>query len=192
MNKHKPTRLLRFPRRAGSAEDQLNSERDALVTEARFVIADFRKLKVRFGGICLRIKATLKHGEWGPFFQETFGYSKISFRSAERYMALARNADADAKSDSLTVLKAGKGAAAREIEVATEEVQGEGGVAPKPDPVYRLALHLSPEQRDATIRLWKSPRRRRAEREIVAVLDRLLVKFGLLKREGTGNDKETT
>jgi hypothetical protein len=173
-----------------SAEDKLNAERAGLEAEAFAIIGNFRKMRLELGRIFIRLKNTRKHGDWERYYERTFGNSKVSFRSAERYMVRAKKADADSKIDSLTIFQPGMDAQAREIRNTTEKAQAEIGDAPKPELVYRLALHLSAEQRDATIRLWKSPRRRRAEKEIIGVLNQLLIKFGRFKNEGADHDKE--
>jgi hypothetical protein len=159
--------MRRFPRLAESAEDKSKAERAALEAETFEMLGNYQKMKVELGRMFVRLKATLKHGEWEHYYVKTFGTSGVSFRSAERYMERATKA----KIDSLTVFKPGMGPAAQETHAATLEAQAEIGDAPKADPVYRLPLHLSADQRDATIRLWKSTHRRRAERKIVAVLD---------------------
>jgi hypothetical protein len=181
MSKNTPTQIARFPRLARNVEERLKSEQAALETDAREVIADFPKLRVRLGRIFRRLKVIARNfGYWGTYYHETFGTSGVSFRTAERYMALAEKADANSENDSLTILKPGNGPAAQEIQAATTEAQTEVGVAPKPEAAYRLALGLSPFRRAATIRLWASPRRRRAERNVIACLDAILVEAGLL------------
>lgn len=181
--------VLRFPRLAENDEEKLKAERAELETEAFAIIANFRKLRVELGRVFIRIKATLKHGQWQRYYAKTFGTSSVPLRSAERYMKRARKADALSKNDRLTVFKPGTTPEARERQSATVEAQAEIGDVPKPEPVYRLALHLSADKRDATIRLWQSPHRRRAERKIVAVLDQLLIKFGVLKDKGIDDEK---
>jgi hypothetical protein len=110
-------------------------------------------------------------------------------------MALAKKVDANSENDSLTILKSGNGPAAQEIQAATTQAHTEVGVAPKPDAAYRLALGLSPFRRAATIRLWASPRRRRAERNVIACLDAILIEAGLLtkaelNREAADQDRK--
>ena len=53
----------------------------------------------------------------------------------------------------------------------------------KPERIYRLPLHLSTAQQDATDLLLKSPHRLSAEREMVAVLERCLIKFGFISSD---------
>jgi hypothetical protein len=196
MSKNKPTQIARFPRLARNVEERLKSDQAALETDAREVIADFPKLRVRLGRIFRRLKVIARNfGNWGTYYHQTFGTSGVSFRSAERYMALARKADANSENDRLTILKPGNSPAAQEIETATTEAQSENGGAPKPEAVYRLALGLSPFRRAATIRLWASPGRRRAEKKVIACLDVLLVEAGLLTegeldREAANQERE--
>ncbi len=186
--------VYRFPGRVAESEhDKFLEERAELETQALRAIASFRKTRLELGKIFNRLKATLKHGEWERYYEKTFGDSAVSFRSAERYMKLAAQANAD--SDSLSILKPGMDQHAVSMRKATERAQVAVGDVPKQEQVYRLAIHLSPDKRDATIRLWASPHRPSAERELVSVLERLHVKFGVvnadsLKAAETGRQDE--
>jgi hypothetical protein len=176
-------RLPRPPENASQSaclkgtDDKFLAERARLEKQAFRVIGSLNKMRVELGQIFIQLKATLKHGEWGDYYEETFGGS-VSFRSAERYMELA----AKANSDSLSILKPGTDQHAVKIQNATERARTETGVVEKPKPgkVYRLALHLSMAQREATILLWASPHRPNAEVELVTVLDSLHIKYGFV------------
>ena len=145
------------------------------------MIGNYRNMRVALGHIFIRIKATLKHGEWERYYEKTFGTSIVTFRTAERYMLLAAKADSVAKNDRLTIFDQGVDPKSRETRAATAEAQAEIGNVATPAAIYRLPLHLSADQRDSTIRLWQSPYRRPAEKEVVAVLDKHLIKFRALK-----------
>lgn len=164
--------VMRFPRLAedapqespsGSTDDKLTAQRAILEEEARQLIASHRESRLRLGRIFNQIKTTLRHGVWRSYFHKIFA-SQISYRSAARYMKRAAKAEADSKKDRLTLLKSGTDEVKDD---ATNEARVEVGDAARPvpedKPAYRLALHLDAVRRDATIRLWASPHRRRAE-----------------------------
>ena len=147
-----------------------------------------KKKRLEAGRIFLQLKATCKHGEWEKYYEETFGKSCVCFRTAERYMRLA----AKIKSDSLSVLKPGMDQHAVNIQNTTKIARAETGVSDeqKPEQVYRLALRLTTAQRDATVSLWASPHRSSAEKEVVAVLDRLHVKYGAVSSDSLKSIKQ--
>jgi hypothetical protein len=189
--------MRRFPRLPESAsqsafqkgtEDKFLAERARLEKQAFRAIGSLRKMRVELGQIFIQLKATIKYGDWGDYYEETFGGSSVSFRSAERYMKLATKGN----SDSLSILKPGMDQHAAEIHNATERARTETGVPdkPKPEEVYRLALHLSAAQREATILLWASPHRRNAEVELVTVLDSLHIKYGFVSTDTLGSGKQ--
>jgi hypothetical protein len=167
------------------AEIKFLTERARLEQQAHRIIGwlgsrPLRK-QLELGEILIQLKATCKHGEWEKYYEETFGQSCVSFRTAERYMKLA----AKTKSDRLSVLKPGMDQHAVNIQNATKIARAETGVSDEQKlvPVYRLALHLTPTLREATVLLWASPHRSSAEKEVVAVLERFLVKHGFISSE---------
>jgi hypothetical protein len=200
-NKEKPMtrirrKVRRFPRLSESAsqsacpqgaDDKFLTERARLEKQAFRAIGSLRKMRVELGQIFIQLKATLKHGEWGDYYEETFGGS-VSFRSAERYMELATKAN----SDSLSILKPGMDQYAVNMHKTTERARKETGVVdePKPERVYRLALRLNTAQRDATILLWASPHRPGAEIELVTVLDSLHIKYGFVSTDALKSGKQ--
>jgi hypothetical protein len=175
--------------RPESTKDKLLAERSVLEKEAFRVITFYEKARLQLGRIFIRLKATLRHGEWEQYFEETFADACVSFRSAERYMKLAAKAEADSKTDSLSILKPGMDQHAVAIHAATERAKRAVGDAPNPELVYRLALHLSADQREATIKLWISKHRPSAERDVIAVLDRLHLKYGVLTQTSLSRRK---
>jgi hypothetical protein len=196
----KPTqagKAIRRPRRRGASsspssglkvtENNFLAERARLERQALWLIGLLGRKQLELGQTFVLLKAKCKHGEWEKYYRKNFGHTSVSFRTAERYMKLA----AKVKSDSLSVLKPGTDQHAVNIHKATERARAETGVSSeqKPEQVYRLALHLSEAQRDATILLWQSPERPRAEREVVAVLERCLIKSGLISSDSLKSKK---
>ncbi len=173
--------------RAKSAEEELKTRRAALEASAFRAIGSLRKMRIELGRIFIQLKATLKHGEWGHYYEKVFGDSSVSARSASRYMKLAAKTD----SDSLSNLKPGIDQHAVTIHNATEKAkEAVGGAATTPEPVYRLALHLNAAQREATIKLWISEHRPNAERALVALLDRLHIRYGIINSDELKPKKE--
>jgi hypothetical protein len=183
-------RFTRLPENASQArpectEDNLKVERAGLEKEAFRVITFYDKARLRLGQIFIRLKSTLKHGQWERYYERTFGDCGVSLRSAERYMRKAAKADRDSRNDSLTVLKEGTNSEAVKIRNATKEaaerVQAAVGCCTQnTEAVYRLALHLSAIKREATIRLWQSQHRPPVEKKIIAVLSKSLIEFGFV------------
>lgn len=169
--------VRRFPRLRNRDRKILRAQLEKLAFK---MIVDFRKLRVDLGRLFLRIKETLDHGEWEGYYAKTFA-SGLSLRTAQRCMLRATKADAATTNDNLTFFKAGTSPQAQEVQVTTAEAQAEIGTAPQPPPVHQLPLHLRAEESAGVNKLWRSSHRRFAERQVIAVLHRLLVKFGFLK-----------
>jgi hypothetical protein len=162
-------------------ENKFLTERARLERQALWLIGLLDRKQVVLGQTFILLKKTCRHGEWEKYYGETFGHLSVSFRTAERYMKLA----AKDKSDSLSISKPGTDPHAVNIRKATERARAETRVSTeqKPEQVYRLALHLSTAQRNATILLWQSPDRPHAEREVVAVLERCVIESGLISSD---------
>jgi hypothetical protein len=175
----KKVSVKRRPSRA--AETKFPTERAQLERRAFRIIGALGIARLELGEVLIQLKATCKHGEWEKYYKNTFDQSRVSFRTAERYMRLAEKA----KSDSLSVLKPGMDQHAVNIQNTTKIARAETGISDEQKPVlvYRLALHLTPTQRDATISLWASPHRSSAEKDVVVVLDRLHVKYGVVSSD---------
>jgi hypothetical protein len=192
----KPTqagKAIRRPRRraeSSSLSFGLKARRASLEQQALRLIALLGRKRLELGQTLNQLRDTCNHGEWENYYRKTFGDS-FSFRTAGRYMKLAAEAADKAKSDSLSILKPGTDQHAVNIRKATERARAETGVSTeqKPEQVYRLALHLSTAQRNATILLWQSPDRPRAEREVVAVLERCLIESGLISSDSLKSKK---
>jgi hypothetical protein len=129
------------------------------------------------------------HRKWMRHFKEKFEPRGITLRTAENYMKLAREADANI--EKLSILKSASDQGAKDIRAATERAKTEfGGPARnkagqerarlESPGLYRLPLHMSGDERDATDRLVKSPEWHRAEQEIVALIKQLHFDFGIV------------
>lgn len=176
--------VQRFPRlteesgegKAESALDKLSLAE--LVGRANEMLADDHTRRVKLGEVFFCVKHKVGHGHWRDFYEEKFGGSGRSFRTAQRYIKLWRKAEARARRDRLTLFKSGTSPDSREVDIATAEVQAEVGDAPKREPDYRLALcKLGAVRRAAVIRLWGSRYRASVEKKIIAVLDAALISF---------------
>jgi len=179
------------------AEDPLGKLSLAeLMDRATPIVADHNKSRLELGHIFFWTKFRAGHGNWQDLYEKTFGGSSLSFRSAQRYIKLWKKAQARAKHDRLSQFTPGTSPESEERAAVTAEVVAEiGNDPPKPEAAYRLALGLSPFRRAATIRLWASPRRRRAEKQVIACLDAILIEAGLLtedelKREAANQERE--
>jgi hypothetical protein len=170
----------RFPRLVERPEDAKFARLEA---DAFRALGSLSRSRRELGQIFLALKAKLKHGEWQPYYMETFGESGVPYRSATRYMKQY----AEDKKASLAVLKSGTSQNAANIDKATKKVKAIVGAAPKPGPpVYRLALHLNAAQREATILLWSSKHRDKAEKEHIELLRKQHLKYSITtKKTGT-------
>jgi hypothetical protein len=97
----------RLPRLSESAEDKLKAERAALEACAFWTIGSLAKMRIEMGQIFIRLKTTLKHGEWEHYYEKTFGFSGVSLRSAERYMRKAAKADSEMNSSAAGIMGRG-------------------------------------------------------------------------------------
>lgn len=138
------------------------------------------EVKIEVGRALNELKKLLGHGRWQRHFAETFVPRGLTLRTAERYMQLAE-AETNSKIDKLTVFKPARDPEAVKVRNATEEAQAEAGGAGRassnPKQVYRLALHLSIDERNAADKLWISPCRPRAEKRVIDLLKRLYIEF---------------
>lgn len=160
---------------------KLTAERARLESHAFGLIARRQAVNLELGHTFLRIKATLKHGRWKSYFKETFA-SKISLRTAQRYMekAKANKRDAISKSDNLSFFKPATDQQATKICQATAKARAEVGDAK--NFTFKLSLSVTPPEAEAILALWSSPQRIEAEREIIAHLKRLCEKCESLRR----------
>lgn len=181
--------IRRFPRIVKSTEELLLDERARLEARAWQLFATRSKVRLEIGRTFIQLKATFKHGEWiKAYYAQKFRASGVGFRTVQRWMKMAREADKNSKNDKLTHFPVASDSDAVRIREATTKAEAEVGLRPKPGSsgndmfcIYRLPLRLTREQRDRTDALRRSPKWPRAERRIVDSLDRLHVEFGVIK-----------
>ncbi len=151
-----------------------------------------REANIEVGRALKELKKILGHGKWQRHIAETFAPCGITLRSAERYMKLAREADAASKNDKLSTFKPATDRAAKEIKNADERVQAEGGAAStdklkkeprRVDGIYNLPLRMSRDEQDAMDALRKLPDWPRTEKMIIGLLRRLWVKYGIVDKD---------
>jgi hypothetical protein len=171
----------RSSRNKGGDEDKWTTERVRLESHAFGLIARRHEVNLELGQTFLRIKATLKHGRWKSYFNETFA-SNISLRTAQRYMERARASEsaAGSKGDKLSLFKPATDQQATKIRQATVNARAE--VGDSKNHVLKLPLSVTPREAEAILALWRSPQRIEAEREIIAHLKQLCEKFESLRR----------
>jgi hypothetical protein len=176
------------PKSVEAAATAERKEELVAVLDARVFrgLARGREANIEAGCALNELKKVLGHGKWKRHFAETFAPGGLSLRTAERYMQLAK-AEANSKVDKLTTFKPARDPEAVKVRNATERAQMEaaGAAPPSPEPkqVYKLALHLSMDERNAANKLWISPCRPRAEKKIIDLLKRLFIEFHIVAKE---------
>ena len=193
--------IRRYPRLG--PEDlaaKAKAERLAALDESAFEwIARGRPANLELGRVFNQIKDILEHGEWEPYFTEKFLPLGVALRTAQDYMKMAREADAITKNANPAHFPPATDQPAQEINDATEEdkaaVAEAGEQSPEApaketkktrkkrvrlDGIYKLPLHMTGEQKDATDALLESEKWPRAERKIMDLLRQLQIKYGFL------------
>jgi hypothetical protein len=168
-----------------NADHKLKDERAVLEAHAFGLIARRREVNIEIGRVFIRIKATLEHGRWKPYFKETFA-SSISFRTAQRYMKRARPNKADGdKNDELSLFKPAGDPQAVKMRDATAKAEADVGHRQKVrlDGIFKLPLSLTIDEQEAARELLNSPDWPRAQREIITLLKQLYVKFGIVNAD---------
>lgn len=170
-------------RAEAKAVEQKEDRVAALDAKVFRCLARGRDANIEVGRALIELKQILGHGKWQRHIEEKFAFS---LRTAERYMRLAK-AEAESKSDKVTVFKPASDPEAVKIRSATDQAQAEVGRTVLPllerKEIYKLALHLSMDERNATDQLWNSPCRTRAEKKIIDLLKRLYVEFRIVNEE---------
>jgi hypothetical protein len=177
-----------------SAEDELKAQRVALEARAWRLFATRRKVRLELGRTFLQLKATFKHGEWTKgYYSETFGATGVSFRTVQRWMKKAREANLISKNDKMTLFPPALDADAVKTREATAKAEAEGShklttgeIQLEGLRIYRLPIHLTGDQRDRTDELRRLPKWPRAEQKIIDLLNQLHVEFGIIN----GTEKE--
>ena len=135
---------------------------------------------IEVGRALNELKKILAHGKWQRHIAETFARCGVTLRSAERYMKLARQADAVSTIDNLSTFG------------ATDRAQAEVGAASghkltkaarRAEGIYQLPLRMTGDEKNAMDTLRKLPDWPRAEKTIIALLKRLLVKYGIVAKD---------
>lgn len=155
---------------------------------------------IELGRVFNQIKALLKHGEWKPYFGETFVPRGIPLRTATEYMRLAREHDEITKKADSALFPPATDAQATEINTAAEEAKQEVASAaadqtesaesqsgptlrksrPRLDGLYRLPLFLTGKQKDNLDALRNSENWADAALEITTTIDELCIRYGLV------------
>jgi Protein of unknown function (DUF3102) len=172
--------------RVGAAERK--KDRVAELEAAAFRwLARSREANIEIGRAFNELKKILGHGEWQRHFKEKFA-ERITLRTAERYMEQARNADADSKTDRLTIFEAATDQDAEDIRETTEEALVEMATAAGRKKmkkslrhIYKLPLRMTAEERQAAEALQTVPEWPRAEKAVLALLRRLSTKYGVAR-----------
>lgn len=109
----------------------------------------------------------------------------ISLRTAERYMELAREHDAESKIDRLSLLNSGSDAGAKDVKNTTERARGEVKSKVSRDKpkttsaAYNLPLPLSSDEGKAVDELRTTPAWPAAQESIILVLRRFCANHGI-------------
>ncbi len=166
-------------------------------------IARGREANIELGRVFNQIKDILEHGSWEAYFAEKFAPRGVALRTAQLYMKMASEADAVSKNANSALFPPATDPQAQAINDATEKAQAAvaiaGGQSPEtsksePDKkskkvrkervrlagIYRLPLYMTADQKDATDELRESQNWHCAEMEIMALLKRLHIKYGIV------------
>ena len=176
--------------RAATAERRHDrvAELDARVFQG---MARGRAANIEVGRALNELKEILGHGKWERHIAEALAPSGITERTAQRYMKMAAQADADS-TDNLSAFKPATDRGAQEIRNASDRAQAEVGAASghkltkaprRADGIYQLPLRMTGDQQNAMDVLRKLPDWPRAEKTIIALLKRLLVKYGIVDKD---------
>jgi hypothetical protein len=164
-----------------SVRDETNVERERLVEYACALLSARRKIRLELGRTFLRIKATFPHGRWESFYEEKFGPSHVSLRTVQRWMRMARKADA--KNDSMTFFEPATDPGAVKIRNATEQAKAEVDGVQRQEPrtvVYSVRLRVTSDQADRLGELRKSPKWPQIEAKIINFFDHLFIEYQLI------------
>jgi len=184
MDKHhiRKTLALRFSRNSYDQERKWKRDKRLaqLEAEAWREIARGRDANIRLGRVFRQIKKKVGHGNWLSYYAKRFGSSGIPERTARTYMKMAREEHSPkTKSADSAVLEQPVKSAVNQAAAVTEadrraKIENEQA---RPA-IYKLPLHLSPEEQVAATKLCKSQQWLEAEGQIVALLKQLCVELG--------------
>jgi hypothetical protein len=177
--------IHRFPRLSESAsqascpqgtEDKLKAERAALEKCVFALLTRRRQLRVELGETFIRIRATLKHGQWESYFVETFD-KLINLRTAQRYMDLVRGQKTDSKNDTESLFPPATDPQAVQMRAASEKAKAEVG------PRWKEKARLDDIFKRLTRALVNSLDWPSAHVEIIALLKQMYVRFRIADKE---------
>jgi hypothetical protein len=209
-----PRLIRRYPRL--NADDvafysRLNLQKD-LEARAREWIGRGREANTELGRIFIRLKDVVGHGHFKEYFTRTFGKPyAISFRTAQVYMQLAREAEKNATGAGSVLFPLAMDAEAVELRNAREKdaeavsraagenvdeelAQEDGEPSQKREDTKRraedalctcrLAIRMKEEQKAPIVALWRSKNRGLAEVEVTDYLLNLCHKYESSSSEG--------
>jgi hypothetical protein len=163
--------------------ENLIAELDAIVLRS---IAERREASIEAGRAFNKLRRILGHGKWQRHFQETFS-SKITLRTAERWMGRAKRADSDSKTDAVSIFKPASDEHAKKIRRATREAEAEVEGASRDNTkdktfrhIHNLPLRMTSDEHEWTLTLQKLPKWNRAEGKILRLLKELWIKYGIV------------
>jgi hypothetical protein len=175
------------------AADSTTRKLSELNARASRWIARGRKANRTLGKIFNKIKALVGHGKWQDYFEKHFEHRGIEFRTAERYMCDAREADTLSKNVKVSNSVPASDRQAKAINKATAHDEaavvragGELSASKKPrvrqEVTYVLRLRMTGVQKTAIDALRNSPLGPAVEAEIKATLLHLCKFHGFLPR----------
>ena len=181
--------IQRFPRL--SAEDAAATEDRVAELDATIHRWWTRRSEegIKAGRAFIELKKILGHGKWEEHFEATFKPRGMSLRTARRWMARARKADAAAENGQVAVFKPATDRGAQGIKDAAQ--RDEAGVAAalgrkkstKQTGRYSLPLHLTDDERHAIDALRKLKDWAHAEQQIIRLLRRLCIEYGIVSKD---------
>jgi hypothetical protein len=148
----------------------------------------------------IEIRDNVGHGEWEAYYAKKFAPRGIALRTAQQYMKMARDADAVSKNADSALFPPAGDPEAQAISEATEAARTAVAIAGgqllktskseikkrvRLDGIYRLPLYITGEEKDATDELRKSKEWYYAEIEIIELLKRLHIKYGIVNDPAT-------
>jgi hypothetical protein len=153
---------------------------DAVIVRS---IATRKDAKIQIGRALRQEKKILGHGQFERHVSEVLS-SMISLRTAERYMKLAKEQDAEANTDKLALLNSGSDDGAKDVKTTTERARADvKSKVSKDKPqtttvVYELPLLLSSDEGKAVDALRESGIWPDVETNIILVLRQFCTTYG--------------
>jgi hypothetical protein len=154
-------------------------------------IARGREANRELGRIFNEIKSILKHGEWEPYFENTFRKHGIALRTAQDYMRLASEPDRASRADpalfppatdpQAQAISDAADKARTAVVTANEQSpdisKSKSKIRVRRDGTYKLPLSMTGHDMDIADELRASPKWPDAEMEIITFLQQLHIKY---------------